>query len=100
MSDLTPPQRPDLYIVARILERLWIDEGPMVKTRLQLAARVNYDVFRRYVNWMSDRELISMDSSDDGHERIALTPKGEEAYRKLVQWINEMVKEERAESRL
>ncbi len=83
--------RPDLYVVARLLERLWREEKPMMKTRLQLASRVNYDVFRKYLSWMSDRELVALENSEDGHERVRLTPKGEEAYRKLVQWINEVI---------
>lgn len=33
--------RSDLYVVARILERLWKEERPMLRTRLQLASRVN-----------------------------------------------------------
>ena len=91
MTSAPALDRPDLYIVARVLERLWREEKPMLKTRLQLASRVNYDVFRRYVSWMSDRGLVSIENSSDGHERVGLTPKGEEAYRKLVQWINEVI---------
>ena len=86
-----PLDRPDLYVVARILEKLWREEQPMVKTRLQVASRVNYDVFRKYVSWMDGKDLILIENSTDGHERISLTPKGEEAYRKLVQWINEII---------
>lgn len=85
--------RPDLYVVARLLERLWREEKPMLKTRLQLASRVNYDVFRKYLSWMSDRGLVVLENSEDGHERVKLTPKGEEAYRKLVQWINEVIRQ-------
>lgn len=83
--------RPDLYIVARILERLWREEQPMLRTRLQTASNVNYDVFRRYTSWMTDQGLIAVETSNDGHERLRLTPKGDEAYKKLVQWINEVI---------
>lgn len=83
--------RPDLYIVARILERLWREEEPMLKTRLQTATNVNYDVFRKYTSWMVERGLIAMETSGDGHERLHLTTKGEESYKKLVQWINEVI---------
>jgi len=76
-----------------MLERLWREEEPILKTKLQVAARVNYDVFRRYTSWMVERGLVRLDNSDNGHERVALTPKGEEAYRKLVQWINEVIHE-------
>lgn len=90
-----PPilDRPDLYVVARHLERLWREDEPMLKTRLQVAANVNYDVFSRYLSWMVDKGLVALQSSDDGHERVALTPKGRDAYLKLVQWINEVIKE-------
>lgn len=83
--------RPDLYIVARILERLWREEKPMLKTRLQIASNINYDVFRKYTSWMANHGLIAAETADDGHERLHLTPKGEEAYKKLVQWINEVI---------
>jgi len=85
------PDRPDLYVLARLLERLWREDEPMLKTRLQVAANVNYDVFLRYLEWMCARGLAALENSADGHERVALTPRGREAYRKLVQWINEVV---------
>lgn len=91
--DIAPPlDRPDLYVVARLLERLWREESAMLKTRLQVATNLNYDVFRKYLSWMVERGLVSFENSADGHEKVALTPKGEEAYRKLVQWINEVVR--------
>ena len=92
MADGRPMERPDLYVVARLLERLWREDAPMLKTRLQVAANVNYDVFTRYLSWLLARGLVVLENSPDGHERVALTPKGHEAYRKLVQWINEVVR--------
>ncbi len=84
--------RPDLYVVARILDCLWSQDAPMVKTRLQVAANVNYDVFSRYLSWMLDRGLVALENSPEGQERVALSSKGYEAYRRLVQWINEVVR--------
>ncbi len=91
MAASPPLDRPDLYVVARLLERLWRANGPMLKTHLQVAANVNYDVFVRYLSWMEGRALVELENSADAHERVRLTPKGHEAYRKLVQWINEVV---------
>ncbi len=91
MASSPPSDRPDLYVVARLLERLWREDGPMLKTRLQVAANVNYDVFARYLDWMRSHGLVSVENSPDGHERIVLTQKGHESYRKIVQWINEVV---------
>jgi len=92
MTDLSPLERPDLYVVARLLERLWREGDPMLKTRLQVASNVNYDVFRRYVSWMTEHGLVEMENSNDGHERIILTTKGNVAYRTLVQWMNEVIR--------
>jgi len=91
MESPRPLERPDLYVVARLLEKLWREDKPMMKTRLQVATGVNYDIFRKYISWMDGRGLITVEDSSDGHERLSLTPKGEEAYRKLVQWINEVI---------
>jgi predicted transcriptional regulator len=93
MDKIPQLDKPDLYVVARILERLWREESPMLKTRLQVSSNLNYDVFRKYLAWMVDHGLTSFEDSADGHEKVRLSPKGEEAYRKLVQWINEVVRE-------
>jgi len=64
----------------------------MLKTHLQIAARVNYDILVRYLLWMKEHGLASLENDDEGHERVSLTPKGHEACRMLVHWINEVVK--------
>ncbi len=83
--------RPDLYVVARILDCLWQSPEPMLRTRLQVAANVNYDIFARYLDWMRERNLVELEDSSDGHVRVRLSPDGQEAYRKIVRWINEVV---------
>jgi len=83
-------ERPDLYVVARILERLWKEPEPMLKTRLQVAVGTNYDVLGRYLEWMGSKGLISL-VDEDGHQKVNLTTGGQNAYRQLVIWINETV---------
>ena len=83
--------RPDLYVVARILDGLWHANGPMLRTHLQVAANVNYDIVVRYLDWMAARGLVALENSADGHVRVSLTAQGHEAYRKVAQWINEVV---------
>ena len=87
----SPPDRPDLFVVARFLERLWREGEPMLKTRLQVAANVNYDVFSRYLAWLVARGLVVLESNPDAHERVAITEKGKRAYRQLLEWMNEFV---------
>jgi predicted transcriptional regulator len=82
--------RPDLYVVSRILERLWREPSPMLKTRLQVAVGTNYDVLSRYLEWMCERGLTSM-VEEGGHQKVLLTAEGRETYRRIVVWINETV---------
>lgn len=91
MASQEPLDRPDLYVVARMLERLWREQEPMLKTRLQVASRVNYDVFRKYLAWMTSKGLVEVHNCEDGHERVSLTPDGDEAYRRLVQWVRDFI---------
>lgn len=93
MRDSRPLDKPDLYVLARMLDRLWFEGRPMLKTRLQVASNVNYDVFRRYLDWMVSRELVAIVGSEDGHERVGLTSKGEDAYLRMVQWVNDVIHE-------
>ena len=85
-------KRQDMNVVTRLLERLWREGRPMVRTRLQVAAGLNYDVFIKYLEWMLSKDLVSMIPGDDGHERVLLTERGMESYTKLVRWINEVVR--------
>lgn len=89
MVNQTPPEKPDLFVVARLLERLWRHQDPMLKTHLQRATNVNYDIFSRYLLWLVARDLVSLENSPDGHERVCLTLKGWEAYKRLIEWLNE-----------
>ena len=93
VRDLTTGSRdrPDLYVVARLLESLWRAPEPMLKTRLQVAANVNYDVFSRYLEGMRIRGLVAVEDSVDGQERIWLTPGGHEPDRKPVPGIHQVV---------
>ncbi|HET6404180.1 MAG TPA: winged helix-turn-helix domain-containing protein [Candidatus Thermoplasmatota archaeon] len=86
--------RPDLYVVARFLERLWRDERPHRKTDLQLAVRLNYNVYKKYLDWLSAKGLISLTPRDDGAELVSITPKGLETYKTLVGWIKDTVGDE------
>jgi predicted transcriptional regulator len=89
---MSAPERPDLFVVARILERLWRERGPMGKTKLQGAANVNYDVFTRYLAWLETRGLVERVNADGEREVLKLTRKGETAYRRLIEWIDEFVR--------
>ncbi len=90
MPDPVRMDRPDFYVLSRILERLWREDKPMLKTRLQVAANLNYDILMKYLAWMSERGFVAFESNS-GHEMVVLTSKGHEAYGKLVRTMSEVL---------
>lgn len=83
--------RPDLYVVARFLERFWRTRRPHGKTDLQLAVRLNYTVFRRYLDWMLEKGLLAMAPDGEGMDQVTITAKGLETYSTFVTWIYDTV---------
>ncbi|MFP3239481.1 MAG: winged helix-turn-helix domain-containing protein [Caldivirga sp.] len=74
--------KPNLYVLARIIKTL-MDNGSMKRTNLAQASGLSYDKLQRYLNWMSERGLVTIDG--DGYVR--LTKEGAKTYDELVQWI-------------
>ena len=83
--------RPDIYVLSRILERLWRAQSPMLKTRLQVATNMNYDLLLRYLGWMAARGFVRFEISD-GHDMVCLTQDGRETYQKIVEVVNEVLR--------
>lgn len=79
--------RPDLLVVARILEALARHEGPMRPTRLQQAAGTNYSQFERYLVFLAGRGLVAITEPSPGERWIALTARGLDADRYLVETL-------------
>ncbi|MFQ5910288.1 MAG: winged helix-turn-helix domain-containing protein [Thermoplasmata archaeon] len=86
-----PMQRPDPYVVCRFLERLWREGDAMLKTHLQRGVRLNYDLFVKYLEWMLAKGLVRLEHFDEGTEKVRITPKGVEAYERLVRWMRDFV---------
>jgi|SRR5882672_719020 len=91
MKPTADPLRPDLFVVARILERLLREGEPMLRTHLQVASNLNYGNCVRYVEWLRQRALVEVVAGDGEAERVALTRKGREAYAQLSYWISEFI---------
>jgi len=87
-------KKPDIYVVARILERLWRGDAPIKKTKLQMSVGLNYMTFKKYINWMLKKKLITMNNEKDGYNYISLTSKGVDAYYHLVLWLKETIDDE------
>jgi predicted transcriptional regulator len=84
------PFRPDLYVVARFLDRL--DDPGVVWTRssLQTGVRLNYDQFRRYLDFLQRRGWVAIGKADGRSPRITLTASGRDAWTRLLAWIEDL----------
>ncbi len=83
--------KPDLYVVARFLEKLIASGGQRRKTELQMAVGLNFNVYTKYLEWLESKDLIHTVERDERSKYVALTPKGIETYKTLVKWIKEVV---------
>ena len=81
--------RPDILVVARLLEALAVAPGPLLRTPLQQKAGLNYTVFSRYLDFLLRQGLVA--AAPDGDERLALTPKGLDAYRFLAEGLGRVL---------
>ena len=82
--------KPDLYVVARFLEALWIKGGgEMRRPELQMAVRLNYNIFIKYLEFLKDRKLIA----ENDARVVMITAKGVDAYTTLVRFVKEVVNE-------
>ncbi|HKM59410.1 MAG TPA: winged helix-turn-helix domain-containing protein [Candidatus Bathyarchaeia archaeon] len=86
MSSNQPNSKPDLYVVARIINVLK-NKGRIKRTELATSTGVAYDRLTKYVDWMNQEGLLKID--EEGN--IKLTDLGLETYDKLVKWILQYV---------
>jgi len=84
--------RPNLYVLARLLEALARAPASIRKTQLQLVAGLNYTVFAKYLAFLAERGMVDVVSDDDG-ERLRLTAKGDAIYRFLADGIARILDE-------
>ena len=86
MSSDQPSSKPNLYVIARIINTLK-EQGPMKRTQLATLTDLSYDSLVKYLEWMNDRKFVTM--GPDGN--VVLTKDGYPAYDRLVRWILEYV---------
>lgn len=85
-----PPWKPDLYVVARFLDRLAEPDRAFTRAQLQLAVRLNWDLFRRYLSYLEMRGLVAVEKAGD-RDLVRLTSAGRETRRRLLEWVRDVV---------
>jgi len=83
--------KPDLYVVARFLEKLIASGGQRRKTELQMAVGLNFNVYTKYLDWLERKTLIRVVEEDEHVKWVSLTPRGMDTYKTLVKWIRDVV---------
>lgn len=78
-------------MLARFLDIIYRTGSPMKRTNIQMLLGVNYPRFIEYLDWMVDHGLVLEVLDEEKTERITLTPKGIDAYHRLVDWIKETI---------
>lgn len=84
-----PPARPDLYVLARFLDRLAEPGATWTRSSLQPAVRLNYDLYRRYLAFLEEKAWIAWREGERSPE-VMLTAEGREARRRLVAWLQDV----------
>jgi len=84
-------QRPDLYVVVRLLEKVRASERPMNRTQLQIASGMNYSQFERYLELAERRGLLALVDGGSGAVLVRLTPKGYDSLMFLVRGLRDVL---------
>ncbi len=91
--DAKPLEKPDLYLVARFLDKLWTPDGmpgvEYTKAKLQTAVGLKYELFTRYVDFLLGRGFISIERTKRG-DQVRLTEAGRDAHKRLVEWLRQV----------
>lgn len=95
----TPIERPDLFLVARLLENLARAPQGMKRTNLQLACRINYTQLERYLDYLAARRFVALRADDNGGMVVAITLEGTTALLALARAIRDVLREEFAPGR-
>lgn len=75
-------------MVARFLDALARPGPAPSRTQLQLAVGVNYDILRRYVEFLERKGYATLGPNEPGKvETVRLTPAGLAVRTELAQWM-------------
>lgn len=83
--------KPDIYVISRFLEKLWLNNSKFKVTQLQMATGLNYNVFTKYLNWLEERNLVIIEDKDKPHRTVKITKKGIDIYKSLVILLSKLM---------
>ena len=81
------PFMPNLYVVARFLDALARPSAEMGRNQLQAAVGVNYDVLRRYLDFLQRKGYVAITGEGRGAETVRLTAEGRRVREELRSWL-------------
>ncbi|MFA5860388.1 MAG: winged helix-turn-helix domain-containing protein [Candidatus Thermoplasmatota archaeon] len=76
--------------MARYLETLYATDSTYTKRQLQMAVRLNHDLFTKYLAFLVERGLVQVVTDGVGRETVRVTPRGRDAYHRFVGWVKDL----------
>jgi predicted transcriptional regulator len=81
--------RPDLHILARFLDRMGAPgAGSFSRSKLQRAVGLNYDLFRKYLDILLERNLI--ERTQGKTEAFKISQEGQRIRAELLAWLSNL----------
>lgn len=80
--------------MARFLETLYATQRTYSRRQLQMAVRLNHDLFVRYLDFLVARGLVLLVKDGEDRESVRVTPAGRAAYHRFVGWMKELLGDE------
>ncbi len=77
--------------MVRIFGGILADPNKARRTQVQQRAGLNYSLFTRYLNFLTERDLVRLLPEDDGGDRLELTPRGHDAYRFIGESLDRLL---------
>jgi len=91
MEARTGGWKPNVYVLLRFLEKLWRQNDYVIRTRLQTAVGLNFDVFVKYLEWLRGRGFVETETRGD-HEYIKISRSGYDAFRSILSLIEDILR--------
>jgi len=85
--------KPDLYVVARMIERIIKSrDGKLKRTQLQMKSGLNWNVFVKYLNLLVEKRILIIMEDPEGIY-VTTTQEGRAVYRDLLESIRQIMGE-------
>lgn len=80
--------------MARFLDKLLYANDTHTKQSLQMAVRLNYDLFKSYLAFLEDKGFLRVTPQEKRSDTVHITNEGVQAHGRIVAWIRDVIGED------